>query len=263
MGGGGVAARATSSSRRCCRTTASARTSATSRSSGSSCTTRTCSAARCWRERRRCTGRDGSGADRRSGHFRCSVSAQRPDGSWPYAEGEGHGWVDNFHTGYVLEALAICEPRRARSAPGARARLRLLGARALPARRDAEVLRGPHAADRLPQLRPGDRDLARRCGVAAGGAGVRRAHGGAARRADADARRARGVPAAAAVDEQGAVRPLDDRAGVSRARPARARPVARAARRRHEGLDRSRQLAARAALRAGRAALREEGTRCC
>lgn len=39
----------------------------------------------------------------------CSVSAQRPDGSWPYAEGEGHGWVDNFHTGYVLEALANCE----------------------------------------------------------------------------------------------------------------------------------------------------------
>jgi hypothetical protein len=39
----------------------------------------------------------------------CSVSAQCPDGSWPYAEGEGHDWVDNFHTGYVLEALATCE----------------------------------------------------------------------------------------------------------------------------------------------------------
>jgi len=40
----------------------------------------------------------------------CSVEAQRPDGSWPYAEGDGHGWVDNFHTAYVLEALVHCEP---------------------------------------------------------------------------------------------------------------------------------------------------------
>jgi hypothetical protein len=39
-----------------------------------------------------------------------SLDAQRPDGSWPYAEGEGHGWVDNFHTGYVLEGLAVCDP---------------------------------------------------------------------------------------------------------------------------------------------------------
>jgi hypothetical protein len=37
-----------------------------------------------------------------------TLQAQRPDGSWPYAEG-GHGWVDNFHTGYVLEGLAECE----------------------------------------------------------------------------------------------------------------------------------------------------------
>jgi hypothetical protein len=37
-----------------------------------------------------------------------TLEAQRPDGSWPYAEGEGHGWVDNFHTGYVLEGLAGC-----------------------------------------------------------------------------------------------------------------------------------------------------------
>lgn len=39
-----------------------------------------------------------------------SLDAQRPDGSWPYAEGEGYGWVDNFHTGYVLEGLAACDP---------------------------------------------------------------------------------------------------------------------------------------------------------
>ena len=40
-----------------------------------------------------------------------TVEAQRPDGSWPYSE--AHGWVDNFHTAYVLEALAEC----ARSLP--------------------------------------------------------------------------------------------------------------------------------------------------
>ena len=37
-----------------------------------------------------------------------SLAGQRPDGSWPYAEGPGQDWVDNFHTGYVLEALATC-----------------------------------------------------------------------------------------------------------------------------------------------------------
>jgi hypothetical protein len=37
-----------------------------------------------------------------------SLEAQRADGSWPYAEGVHHGWVDNFHTGYVLESLAMC-----------------------------------------------------------------------------------------------------------------------------------------------------------
>ncbi len=42
-----------------------------------------------------------------------SVAAQRPDGSWPYADAQGHDWVDNFHTGYVLDSLAEC----ARSLP--------------------------------------------------------------------------------------------------------------------------------------------------
>jgi hypothetical protein len=37
-----------------------------------------------------------------------SLAAQRPDGSWPYSEGPRGDWVDNFHTGYVLEALAEC-----------------------------------------------------------------------------------------------------------------------------------------------------------
>ena len=38
---------------------------------------------------------------------RTSLDAQRGDGSWPYAEGSAGDWVDNFHTGYVLEALGL------------------------------------------------------------------------------------------------------------------------------------------------------------
>ena len=38
-----------------------------------------------------------------------TLSAQRSDGAWPYGEGAGRAWVDNFHTGYVLESLALCE----------------------------------------------------------------------------------------------------------------------------------------------------------
>jgi hypothetical protein len=37
--------------------------------------------------------------------LKTTLNAQRDDGSWPYAEGP-HGWVDNFHTAYVLESLA-------------------------------------------------------------------------------------------------------------------------------------------------------------
>jgi len=38
-----------------------------------------------------------------------TLEAQRNDGSWPYSGGDGRDWVDNFHTGYVLESLAECE----------------------------------------------------------------------------------------------------------------------------------------------------------
>ncbi|MFI9649187.1 hypothetical protein ACIHAA_23175 [Streptomyces sp. NPDC052040] len=34
-----------------------------------------------------------------------SLAGQRPDGSWPYGEAAGLGWVDGFHTGYVLLRL--------------------------------------------------------------------------------------------------------------------------------------------------------------
>jgi glycosyltransferase involved in cell wall biosynthesis len=37
---------------------------------------------------------------------RASAARQRADGSWPYGEGPTRGWVDNFHTGYNLCALA-------------------------------------------------------------------------------------------------------------------------------------------------------------
>lgn len=37
---------------------------------------------------------------------RTTLAAQRADGSWPYSEWGGNEWVDNFHTGYVLESLA-------------------------------------------------------------------------------------------------------------------------------------------------------------
>jgi len=37
------------------------------------------------------------------------IARQRPDGSWPYGERPNLQWVDNFHTGYVLDALLECE----------------------------------------------------------------------------------------------------------------------------------------------------------
>jgi hypothetical protein len=34
-----------------------------------------------------------------------SMKHQRPDGSWPYAERSGSGWIDSFHTGFNLQAI--------------------------------------------------------------------------------------------------------------------------------------------------------------
>jgi hypothetical protein len=34
-----------------------------------------------------------------------TLDAQRPDGSWPYGEAGNLGWVDSFHSGYVLICL--------------------------------------------------------------------------------------------------------------------------------------------------------------
>lgn len=36
------------------------------------------------------------------------VNAQNKDGSWAYSEASEGAWVDNYHTGYVLDCLAAC-----------------------------------------------------------------------------------------------------------------------------------------------------------
>lgn len=38
-----------------------------------------------------------------------TLAHQRADGGWRYGETSSTGWIDGFHTGYVLDALAICE----------------------------------------------------------------------------------------------------------------------------------------------------------
>jgi hypothetical protein len=37
-----------------------------------------------------------------------TVARQRADGSWPYGERSNLAWIDNFHTGYVLDAIRTC-----------------------------------------------------------------------------------------------------------------------------------------------------------
>jgi hypothetical protein len=43
-----------------------------------------------------------------SAALRFATARQRPNGSWPYAERPGLEWIDNFHSGYVLDALRAC-----------------------------------------------------------------------------------------------------------------------------------------------------------
>jgi glycosyltransferase involved in cell wall biosynthesis len=68
-----------------------------------------------------------------------TVARQRPDGSWPYAEVDRGGWVDSFHTGFVLEGLArvaqvSADPRIGAALERGMAfyRARLFGARGEP-----------------------------------------------------------------------------------------------------------------------------------
>jgi hypothetical protein len=44
---------------------------------------------------------------------------QREDGAWPYAVGDRRSWVDNFHTGYLLDCLASYERHTHDDAVGA------------------------------------------------------------------------------------------------------------------------------------------------
>jgi hypothetical protein len=37
-----------------------------------------------------------------------ALAHQRDDGAWRYGEWPNLGWVDNFHTGYVLDSLRLC-----------------------------------------------------------------------------------------------------------------------------------------------------------
>lgn len=47
-------------------------------------------------------------ADAAAAGVRFTVARQRADGSWPYGEAPELGWVDGFHTGYVLDCLLTC-----------------------------------------------------------------------------------------------------------------------------------------------------------
>lgn len=51
---------------------------------------------------------DGRFAEAAEAAVAYTATRQRPDGSWPYGERTGLEWVDNFHTGYVLDALRVC-----------------------------------------------------------------------------------------------------------------------------------------------------------
>src|SRR6185436_15906513 len=57
---------------------------------------------------RTCALRDEPLDERVAAAVATSVEAQRADGSWAYSAGPVGDWVDNFHTGYVLEALGHC-----------------------------------------------------------------------------------------------------------------------------------------------------------
>lgn len=50
-------------------------------------------------------GHDATARDRAARAVERTLAAQRPDGSFPYGEDAALGWVDSFHTGYVLICL--------------------------------------------------------------------------------------------------------------------------------------------------------------
>jgi hypothetical protein len=48
---------------------------------------------------------------RAEGAVAFTLGRQRGDGAWPYGEGRGLGWVDGYHTAYVLQGLGRWEAR--------------------------------------------------------------------------------------------------------------------------------------------------------
>ena len=52
---------------------------------------------------------DSSLRDQATETVRFVVGQQRTDGAWPYAVGDPRSWVDNFHTGYLLDCLDAYE----------------------------------------------------------------------------------------------------------------------------------------------------------
>ena len=78
--------------------------SATSHRRIDACTTPACWRRRRWRARRRRAATGGSWTSPRPA-IAYTVGCQRDDGSWWYGEAENLHWVDNFHTGYVLDSL--------------------------------------------------------------------------------------------------------------------------------------------------------------
>lgn len=47
-------------------------------------------------------------SDRAAAGVAYALAHQHPDGSWRYGEEPHLAWIDNFHTGYVLDSLMIC-----------------------------------------------------------------------------------------------------------------------------------------------------------
>ena len=197
-----------------------ARTSATSTPSGSSSTTRTCSVLG--------AGADGALAGARTCSRPSGDAARRSTHSAPTARGrtrraQGHGWVDNFHTGYVLEALTPASSSTGRF--GRRSSAASTSGSGTSSRRTGRRSTSPTACSRSTRTttprrsRPGS---PRRPGATGAVERARRCAEQLVRdwlEPDGSHR----VPAAPVLDEPRAVRALDDGAGVPRAGAARAR----------------------------------------
>ena len=70
-----------------------------------------------------CAGLEPGDPTRPGSALRPTLAAQATDGSWPYGAGAGNlGFVDSFHSGYVLSCLApFAADRRGRTAPSSAA----------------------------------------------------------------------------------------------------------------------------------------------